>query len=330
MKSTTTIIVHTALARARPLQFGILLFFTIISLPCFAFVLYHILSNRVHYAALNNHVVILLLVSNAIQTLTDVPLQLIYYYKGIIWPQNLNFCLFLYFIDLYFFTSSFLLLAWASLERHILIFHAALFTGRFRRLLGHYVPLGFCYVYPLVYYVVFFFFYPCEDSYDMEWGDCFGACYLWDSTFMALYEQIAHGFAPMFFIIVLNLLLIFRVLQKRKRMGRQRTWKKNRRMASQLIGICFFVALLNSGYLIIQLGQLLSNGFGFGKNVATWVFPLSLLMPPLMPYMCLGTVQDLKRKLRRAISFWHRNLVAPVATKALTTSGMPGTGAALA
>ena len=319
IENTTAIVVQSSFPHPRPLQFGILLFVTIISIPCYAFDLFHILSNRTLYSALNNHVIVLLLVSNAIQTVTDVPLQLIYWYTGIIWPQSLSFCLFLYFIDLYFFTSSFLLLAWASFERHILIFHGQFFNVRFRRLIGHYIPLGFCYAYPLIYYVVFFFFYPCENYYDTTWGDCFGSCYLWESSFMALYEQIAHGFLPMLFIIVFNLMLIIRVLQKRRRMNRQVTWTKNRRMTLQLLSVCSLVAILNSGYLVIQIGQLFS-GISFGKNVATWVFPLSLFMPPLMSYMCLNTVPALKRKLRKIIYCGHPRATAPLARKGLPAS----------
>jgi hypothetical protein len=321
MENTTAIIVQSSSARPRPLQFAILLFVTIISIPCFAFVLFHILAKRALYSALNNHVIILLLVSNAIQTVTDVPLQLIYWYTGVIWPQNLGFCLFLYFIDLYFFTSSLLLLTWASFERHILIFRSQFFNVPFRRLIGHYIPLGFCYVYPLIYYVVFFFCYPCENYYDMTWGDCFGSCYLWESSFMALYEQIVHGFLPMLCIIVFNILLIIRVLEKRRRMGRQLTWATNRRMALQLLGVCFLVVILNSGYFVIQIGQLLTN-ISFGKNVATWVFPLSLFMPPLMSYMCLNTVPNLRTKLRRIVFCGHPRAVAPIVTKTIPASEM--------
>ncbi len=39
-------------------------------------------------SALNNHLIILLLTNNAIQTVTDVPVFLAYYHTGIIWSTH--------------------------------------------------------------------------------------------------------------------------------------------------------------------------------------------------------------------------------------------------
>ena len=61
-----------------------------------------------------------------------------------------------------------------------------------------------------MYYVVFFFWYPCENYYDESVGNCVTPCYLWVSAAMALYEQIAHGIALMCLISFFNVLLIIR------------------------------------------------------------------------------------------------------------------------
>ncbi|CAF1011613.1 unnamed protein product [Adineta steineri] len=138
MNSTTTVI--NSFSPFHPIQFSILLFLIICSIPCFIFVFYQILSTRALYRALNNHVLILLLISNSIQTVTDIPLRLSYYYTGKILPFTVSYCHFYYFIDLYLFTTCFLLLAWASFERHILIFHSRIFNRYRTRLIGHYIP----------------------------------------------------------------------------------------------------------------------------------------------------------------------------------------------
>ena len=296
----TTAIVVRPLYPPRPIQFSILLAVTIISIPCFALVLSHALTNRTVYKALNNHVIILLLFVNALQTLTDVPMRLAYYWTGVLWPTTVGYCVFYNFADLYLFTTSFLLLTWASFERHILIFRAQLFNTPLRRLLGHYIPLALCCVYPLLYYLVFFFLYPCENYYDVTVANCVTPCFLWVSSVMALYEQIAHGFVPMLLITLFNLLLIIRVLRQNYRMGRQVAWRKNRKMAIQLFSISFLFFATNGGYFIIQIGRFLVDPT-FGRSVASWVFPLSMCMPPLISYMCLGTVQDLKQKLKMVL-----------------------------
>ncbi len=295
----------------RPIQFSILLFFMIISIPCFIFLFYHFLTNRILYSALHNHVIILLLISNAIQTVTDVPVLLSYYYTGIFWPSTVQFCTFHFFIDYDLFTTCFLLLTWASFERHILIFHIHYHSTYFKRLIRHYIPLGFCCIYPLLYYIIFMLFYPCKNYYDMTTENCLVPCYLLVSHFMALYEQIVHGIALMFLILFFNLALIIRVLRQKRRMGRQLTSTRNRKMTVQLLSITFLFIITNSGYFIIQIGQLLGYE-NFGISVAGWLYPLSMCMPLLVPFMCLNGLQDLKKKLKRLIPFQRNITVAPI------------------
>ena len=88
-------------------------------------------------------------------------------------PATVAYCIVFNFPDLYLYTTSFLLLAWASFERHILIFRAQLFNTTLRRLLGHYIPLSFCCVYPLLYYIVFFLSLPLRELLRCErWQLC--------------------------------------------------------------------------------------------------------------------------------------------------------------
>ena len=309
--SNVTIFVVKPLYPPRPVQFTLLLVAMVVSIPCFIFVLYHFLASRALRSALNNHVIILLLISNGIQTVTDVPMRLSYYYLGVIWPSSVYYCYVWFFLDYYLFTTCFLLLTWGSVERHILVFRMQLYNTRLRRVLGHYLPLVGCWMYPLVYYVVFFFWYPCENYYDESVGNCVTPCYLWESAVMALYEQIAHGIALMCLISFFNVLLIIRVLRRRQQMGRQFTWASNRKMTLQLLSVCSLFFITNIGYFVIQIGRLLGSE-NFGRTVAAWVFPLSMFMPLLIPFVCLSTVQNLQGKIRRLSPFHRGVTVAPL------------------
>jgi hypothetical protein len=220
--SNVTVFLVKPIYPPRPVQFTFLLLIMLVSIPWAIFVLYHFLIDRTVRSALNNHVIILLLISNAIQTVTDVPMHLGYYYLGVVWPPSVYYCYVRYFVDYYLFTTCFLLLTWGSIERHILIFRMEFYNICWRRPLGHYLPLAGCWMYPLVYYVGFFF-YPCENYYDESVGNCVTPCYLWVSAALALYEQIAHGIALMCVISFFNVLLIIRVLRQKRRMGRQWT-----------------------------------------------------------------------------------------------------------
>ena len=76
LRDNVTVLVVKPLYPPRPVQFTLLLVAMLVSIPCFIFVLYHFLVSRTLRSALNNHVVILLLISNGIQTFTDVPMHL--------------------------------------------------------------------------------------------------------------------------------------------------------------------------------------------------------------------------------------------------------------
>lgn len=301
--NTTTITVQTMYS-GRPIQATMLLIITIYSIPCFIFVFYHLFSSRTLYRALNNHSIILLLVCNGIQTVTDVPMRIAYYYTSIMWPPTLGYCFIYYFVDFNLFTTTFLVLTWTSFERHILIFNPEVYNIRLKRFIFHFIPLGFCCIYPIIYYIGFIFFYPCESYYDISGGYCVAACFLWISPIMALYEQIAHGFALIFLIFIFNVSLIVRVLRHKRKMKQQNIWTKNRKLALQLISVSLLVFLTNGGYFTIQLIRMLSSNQSFGKSVTAWIFPLSLWLPPLMSVVCLVSLPDLARKLKR-LSQWN-------------------------
>ena len=237
MENTTTITVQPVYSPLIP-QSIILLIVAILSLPCFSFRLYFLLTTRALHKALSNHVIILLLISNGIQTLTDVPVQLAYFSTGISWPPTVSFCLFAYFIDYYLFTTCFLLLTWGSFKQHILIFHSRFFNTPFKRLIGHYYPLAFCCLYPLIYYTFYLLIYPCENSYDQSTASCAPACYLSTSDILAIYEQVAHGFAQIFLTCIFNLFLLIGVLHQKHRVRQQISWIKSWRMMVQSRGIC--------------------------------------------------------------------------------------------
>ncbi|CAF1089773.1 unnamed protein product [Adineta ricciae] len=236
-------------------------------------------------------------------------MHLSYYYLGVIWPSSLSYCSLYQFLDYYFYTTCFLLLTWASVERHILIFHCKFFKTPRQRLVGHYFPLMFCIIYPLIYYIVFVYLYPCENSYDIHTSYCVVFCYLLDSSLMNLYEQIVHGFALIFLILIFNISLILRVIRQKRQMGRQMTWNQNRKLAMQLFGMFALFLATNGIYFTIQLGKVLYDP-NFGSNINQQIVVLSLSMPPLVPIVCLITSQELRTKLNFR---FNRNVVKPIA-----------------
>ncbi|CAF1537444.1 unnamed protein product, partial [Rotaria magnacalcarata] len=81
--------------------------------------------------ALHNHVIALLLFINSIVQLTTIPWILNYYRLEHVWPQKPTFCLTWAFIDEALYITTTLLFAWATIERHILIFYDRLLSTKY-------------------------------------------------------------------------------------------------------------------------------------------------------------------------------------------------------
>ena len=279
-----------------------------VSILCYAFVFYHFLTTRAILHAVHNHVILLLLFTYLIQTLFDTPLHLDYFRRGFYWPPNLSYCFLLYMMDYILYEIGLLLMVWASIERHILIFHPAMFNTRTRRITRHYCPLGFCFVYPVIYYTYFILFYPCESYYDLSSLNCVAACFLWTSSIMPIYELIVNGFLPVCLVAIFSVTLLIRVLWQKKRMGREMVWKKNRKMTIQLLGISFTFLAFNIGYFVIAIVQMVSDRT-FGASFLIWFVSVNLCAPQLVfPFLCLSALPDMGKKIQN-LNPWHRRAI---------------------
>lgn len=293
------------------------------SLLCYGFVGYHFCRTASIRQALNNHVVLLMLIVYGCQTILNTPLHLDAFRIGYFWPPYLSYCFLIYMADYIIYEIALLLMVWASIERHILIFNPNLFNTRTKRIIGHYAPMIIAFIYPSVYYTYFIIFYPCESYYDISTYHCVAACFLWTNSTMAFYELITNGFIPVCLIAVFSLALLIRVLWRKRQMGRQMTWKKNRKMTVQLLGISTTFLFFNIGYFVIALVQFVRDP-NFGASIMIWFVSINLCAPQLVfPFLCLSTIPDLKRKCLGFIPWYtYRPSVVPLQTASKNTRQM--------
>jgi hypothetical protein len=135
-------------------RFWLFFFSFLLSIICCLFVLYHLLFDRVLRRTLNNHVIIVLLFNTLLYQLTSIPLHLSYYFLSTVWPAAPQVCLIWMFIDGGLFTLALILVAWASIERYILIFHDKWMATRKKRFFVHYLPLVVIFVYCFLFHAV--------------------------------------------------------------------------------------------------------------------------------------------------------------------------------
>ena len=128
---------------------------------------------------------------------------------------------------------------------------------------------------------------------------------------MAYFELIFNGFLPCCLIAIFSIALLIRVCWQKKQMGRQMTWKKNRKMTVQLLGISTTFLAFNLGYFIITIIQTVQDPT-FGTDVMVWFFSINVCAPQLIfPFLCLSTIPNLQMKLRNFILCRYRSVVVP-------------------
>ncbi|CAF1065224.1 unnamed protein product [Adineta steineri] len=123
-------------------RFWIYLISNCASLICSIFVLYYLLFNKNLRSGLNNHAFIVGLIINLFALVLDIPLVLYYLYYGTVWIQVPFICQLWRYIDAASYTVLPKLVAWASFERHILIFNERRFLRSKNRILFHYIPIA--------------------------------------------------------------------------------------------------------------------------------------------------------------------------------------------
>ena len=155
------------------LQFWLLLGFGVPSLTCSLFIFYYFLFDQTRRRALHNHLILLIIATNILLIITDLSWMLDSLRRSgrVLFPTP-AFCMLWWFLDYSLYTIQTVILAWASIERHLLIFHSHLMSTPRKRFLYHYLPPALLVLYMMVFYALVIFLSPCENLYDFDSESC--------------------------------------------------------------------------------------------------------------------------------------------------------------
>ena len=290
------------------------------------FTLYHLIINRTLRYALNNHVIILLLSLGLIVSLTDV-VWLIYYFRvGIVLSSTPAFCLTWLMVDTAIYVSIQVLMAWASIERHILIFYPSCFATRNKRLLFHYLPLIVCVAYPTLFYSVVFIILPCNRPFYYRAPLCARYSCLSRYSWLALWDSICHFMLPAFIIGIFGIGLVVRVLYSRYRIRQRIDWRKYRKLTIQLLPISILYIVLKCPPMIMFAVYTAGVDLGVGGSYFSAGVFFSYWSILLTPFATVLSLPNLRTKCKRLIFFWRgRNMVGPQVFRIIRTNLVPGT-----
>lgn len=305
-------------------RFFLLLFCLIPSIICFLLVFIFLFkTQQITYKHLHNHVILVLLVCNFILVATELPITLLYSYRGQVVPQSDQFCSFWVAYNYGLYVAGLFLMAFGSIERYFLIFHHRSFH-RWRHIV-HYPLILFCFFYPLTFYSVTIGTYPCENAYYYDAYVCGGACYQFYIVIGSV-DYVINAVTPTVLIAVSNMILLFRVVKQKRAMKIVNTWRRNRLMYIQLVSISVLYFLIWIPFVIISLLRLFYDPF-FLQDVTLMLLNYCLYICPLAsPFISLVGLpvvrQHLKQSIRCIICFAENttNRIRPTVS-AITPGG---------
>ena len=295
-----------------------------LSVLCSIFVIYHLLADRALRRALNNHIIVVLLVIGLIYELTDIVWILYSIRTGVPMFHSTFFYLIWVYVDYAFYSAQVALFAWATIERHILIFHDRWVSTPKRRRLVHYAPIVAIPTYCLVYYCLIYFGPFCENSFDsFVAGGIYIPC-LFSRTFLGSWDLFVHQVIPTALIVVSSVGLIARVVWQKRRLHQAVTWRKHRKMTIQLLSISSVYVVFNVPWTVLV--------FAFQYGLPAEIANVPLLYAGylyyyvifIFPFVCFGSLSELREKFKWMM-FWrgNRRQVGPtsIAQTRLTANG---------
>ncbi|CAF3887164.1 unnamed protein product [Rotaria sp. Silwood1] len=256
------------------------------------------LSNQTRRHAINNHVIILLLFNNLIYELIDIPLFLNYYRLDTVSPATQSLCLMWIFIDEALYSVSTITVAWASIERHILIFHSQWLSSSRRRFLIHYVPLVSLVSYVILFHFVVIVFPPCENRYDYTQEICDHPLCFHDSKLIGTWDSVVNDIIPTLTIVVFSITLLIRVLLQNHRMRHVVQWRKHRKMAIQLLSISFLYFVLYIPIMCIELAEQCCISYELTNHFEKYARFFSSYVIFLLPFVCLFSLTESSWRLK--------------------------------
>jgi hypothetical protein len=291
-------------------RFWIVLPFYIPSLICSLFVLYHFIFNRTLRQALHNHVIIILLLINFIVQLTSFPWTLHYYRVGYVPSQTPSFCLTWQFIDEALYITTTILFAWATIERHILIFHDRLVATQYKFIFVHCLPIVIIVLYCISYNTIVILFPPCQNTFVYSQIVCgYPLCY-YDTDLVAMWDIIVNDMIPTIIIIVCSVALLFRVIYQKHQMRRPIRWRNHRKMTIQLLSITVLYLVIYIPKMLMEFIHLCGVSEDVGANFVLYADFIKHYGNLLLPFICAGSMPELEKKIRKIFLCWQRPMRA--------------------
>ncbi|CAF1162275.1 unnamed protein product [Rotaria magnacalcarata] len=270
---------------ANSVKFAVLLAFEIPSIITSSIIVINIVVTPAFRSKEQNHSTCVLLSFNFLQIISDIPLAIHFFHLNIVQPATSVHCILWTWLDFTFNTSSLQLMAWISIERHLVIFSWNLTRrmSRLQRWFIHFAPLIICSVWcPIFYFFTIIVTPMCANTWIFDRLLCGLPCYL--TTNWGYYDLIFNIIMPVLFILIANVAFVIRVIkQKLSRVRPTRVdWHRQRKMAFQLGILSMLFSLVWAPFCIIQLEMIYFTSdllLQFDDFIVYLLYFIPLLLP---------------------------------------------------
>ena len=270
-----------------------------LNIPCSLLVLSTYLLNRNYRNELHNHHNLLILPINLFYQLSNIAFALHFFRTGQLVSTSIPFRTYWGFIDWTFLPMQFWLFAWATVERHILIFHSHLLAARIKRLFVHYLPLLLIPTYCIIYYSFVIFLSNCQNIDPSIATLSFYPCAYVNSGTLYLYEVIANQIAPVFLVVIASVILLIRVIWQKYRIHQEVRWRQHRRMTIQLSSISLLYLLFPAPYCSVVLLNLVGVSISGISSLIDTLAPVIYYVTLLHPVVCFFSMTELQKVVSR-------------------------------
>ena len=290
-------------------KFWIYLFVNIGSLLFSLFVLHALLFDRTLRLGLNNHIIIVLLCLGLIYETVTIPWYLYRFWNGRPLVESPVFYLFFYMLDYPMMITQSILFAWATMERHILIFHEQWLSTKKKRLVLHYLPIILIIVYCIIYFVIIVFVPFCQQSFEMFVALNVLILCLFETTTLGTWDLFLNQVIPILVTVVFSIALLARAILHRRPANHRVTWQKYRKMTIQLLSISMLYIVFGTPMVVTVL--LLNYGLLQGENIE-WLanaIVIRTYIVLLFPFVCCASLPELRKKFRQILTLMKRGQI---------------------
>ena len=287
---------------SRYVRFWLLLFLDIISIICTFILLDYLLRDRKLRKALSNHVILILLFLGLTTQLIEIPLYLSFITNsGLVKPTKPFTCLLWWFISLGMYNAGTFFMAWAAIERHILVFKSQWISTKRQRKLKHYLPMGMIFLYIFVYYIYVIFIPPCENTYRYDLPICGSSPCFQENKYFGIWDFTSNNIVPTLLVVLMSIAFLIRVKRHKNRLNQHNQWRRQRKMLIQLLSLSTLNLVFNLPLNVISLARLCGLPEDYGVEAQHYFYFSCYFLIFLFPFVSLVSYPELVRRLKRKL-----------------------------